>query len=173
MTIDQLRDTISHYSKDVWITFDNALNKSPTLSIEITSAAAIAAAISANSPQLVKILQSLTTPEESAAAHSAAAVMGMTNIWYSYLELAQDDELKKQPAQIRMQALANHGGVAKKHFEIYTLAASIIGKCRGCITGHIAELKNLGITSAELRDIGKIAAAVNATSKLLLLETAK
>ncbi|WP_211442593.1 carboxymuconolactone decarboxylase family protein [Collimonas humicola] len=168
MDMLQLRDAIPSYAKDVWITLDGALNKSG-LAPEVAAAAGIAAAISAGSPQLVKAFQGLTTEVEATAAKTAAAIMGMTNIWYSYLDLAEDAELKTQPPQIRMQGYATHGGVDKKHFEIYTLAASIVGKCRGCVSGHIAELKKLGITPAELRDIGKLAAAVNATSKLIKL----
>ncbi|WP_407841442.1 carboxymuconolactone decarboxylase family protein [Streptomyces sp. DSM 116496] len=66
-----------------------------------------------------------------------------------------------------MQAYATHGDVEKKHFEIYTLAASIVGGTRSNAQGHIAELKKLGITAAELRDVGELAAAVHSASKIL------
>jgi len=169
MDMLQLRDAFPSYAKDVWITLDGALNKSG-LTPEIAAGAAIAAAISAGSPELVEAFQGLTSEMEATGAKTAAAIMGMTNIWYSYLHLADDAELKTQPPQIRMQGYATHGGVEKKHFEIYALAASIVGKCQGCVIGHIAELKKLGITAAELRDIGRLAAAVNATSKILKLK---
>ncbi|MDP5007732.1 MAG: carboxymuconolactone decarboxylase family protein [Glaciimonas sp.] len=168
MDMLQLRDAVSAHSKDVWITLDGALNKSG-LTPKVAAAAGVAAAISAGSPELVEAFSSLTNTAEATAATTAAAIMGMTNIWYSYLDLADDAELKTQPPQIRMQAYITHGGVEKKHFEIYALAASIVGKCHGCVTGHIAELKKLDITPAELRDIGKLAAAVNAASKLIKL----
>lgn len=60
--------------------------------------------------------------------------MGMTNIWYSYLDLADDADLKTQQPDIRMQSYTTHGGVDKKHFETYTLSASLVGKCKGCVT---------------------------------------
>lgn len=168
MKFSELRDAFPAHAKDVWITLDSALQRSG-LKAEVAAGAAIAAAISAGSKELVEAFEDLTTEIEATAAKTAAAIMGMTNIWYSYLDLADDAELKTQPPGIRMQSYMTHGGVEKKHFEIYTLSASIVGKCKGCVTGHIAELKKLGITAAELRDIGKLAAAVNATAKILAI----
>ena len=37
-----------------------------------------------------------------------------------------------------MNAYATSGGVAKKKFEAYALAASIVGKCHFCISSHYA-----------------------------------
>lgn len=168
MQFTEIRDALPAYAKDVWITLDSALQRSG-LTPEVAAGAAIAAAISAGSKDLVEAFEGLTSETEATAAKTAAAIMGMTNIWYSYLDLAEDAELKTQQPGIRMQSYMTHGGVEKKHFEIYTLAASIVGKCKGCVTGHIAELKKLDITAAELRDIGKLAAAVNATAKILAI----
>ena len=168
MQFSEIRDALPDYAKDVWITLDGALHRSG-LTPDIAAGAAIAAAISAGSKELVEAFEGLTNASEATAAKTAAAIMGMTNIWYSYLDLAEDAELKTQPPGIRMQSYLTHGGVDKKHFEIYTLSASIVGKCKGCITGHIAELKKLGLTGGELRDIGKLAAAVNATAQILAI----
>jgi alkyl hydroperoxide reductase subunit D len=170
MQFSEIRDALPDYAKDVWITLDGAVNRSG-MAAEVAAGAAIAAAISAGSKELVEAFEGLivVNPAEATAAKTAAAIMGMTNIWYSYLDLADDAELKTQQPGIRMQSYLTHGGVDKKHFEIYTLSASIVGKCKGCVTGHIAELKKLGITAAELRDIGKLAAAVNATAKILAI----
>jgi alkyl hydroperoxide reductase subunit D len=168
MQFAEIRDALPAYAKDVWITLDGALHRSG-LSGQVAAGAAIAAAISAGSKDLVEAFEGLTSEPEASAAKTAAAIMGMTNIWYSYLDLADDADLKTQPPGIRMQSYVTHGGVEKKHFEIYALSASIVGKCKGCVTGHIAELKKLGVTSAELRDIGKLAAAVNATAQIFAI----
>ncbi|HEY4073942.1 MAG TPA: carboxymuconolactone decarboxylase family protein [Herbaspirillum sp.] len=168
MQFSEIRDALPDHAKDVWITLDGAVNRSG-MAAEVAAGAAIAAAISAGSKVLVEAFEGLSTATEATAAKTAAAIMGMTNIWYSYLDLADDAELKTQQPGIRMQSYLTHGGVEKKHFEIYALSASIVGKCKGCVTGHIAELKKLGITAAELRDIGKLAAAVNATAKILAI----
>ncbi|HWZ47108.1 MAG TPA: carboxymuconolactone decarboxylase family protein [Herbaspirillum sp.] len=169
MQFSEIRDALPAYAKDVWITLDGALHRSE-LSGDVAAGAAVAAAISAGSKELVEAFEGLMASEpEATAAKTAAAIMGMTNIWYSYLDLAEDADLKTQPPGIRMQSYVTHGGVEKKHFEIYALSASIVGKCKGCVTGHIAELKKLGVTAAELRDIGKLAAAVNAAAQIIAI----
>ncbi len=39
-----------------------------------------------------------------------------------------------------MNAYASHGGVDKRRFEMYALAASIIGKCHFCVKSHFDTL---------------------------------
>src|SRR5678809_1588938 len=101
----------------------------------------------------------------SAAALTAAALMGMNNAWYPYVEMAGDDELKAQRPELRMNAYATSGGIAKKKFEALALAASIVGKCHFCVSSHYALLKKEGLTTQQLRDIGRIAAVVNAAAQ--------
>ena len=52
------------------------------------------------------------------------------------------------------------------------LAASIVGKCHFCIGSHYALLKNEGWTTQQLRDVGRIAAVVNATAQVMAAEGA-
>ena len=59
------------------------------------------------------------------------------------------------------------GGVSKAKFEAYALAASIIGKCHFCVKSHYELLKKEGWTTQQLRDVGRIAAVVNATAQVL------
>jgi alkyl hydroperoxide reductase subunit D len=55
--------------------------------------------------------------------------MGMNNVWYPFVEMAGDPDLKTMRAELRMNAYTTHGGVDKVAFELYALAASIVGKC--------------------------------------------
>ncbi len=84
---------------------------------------------------LVKTIREagVLSPEETNGALTAAALMGMNNTWYPYVEMTGDADLKTQPAGLRMNAYASHGGVDKRRFEMYALAASIIGKCHFCV----------------------------------------
>jgi len=66
-----------------------------------------------------------------------------------------------------MNAYANSGGVEKKKFEAYALSASIVGKCHFCVQSHFALLKKEGLTMQQLRDIGRIAAVVNAAAQAI------
>jgi AhpD family alkylhydroperoxidase len=75
--------------------------------------------------------------------------------------------LKGLPAQLRMNAIASHGGTTKANFEAFSLAASIVGKCEFCVKAHYDGLKKLGYSVEQLRDIGRIAAVMNSVAKVL------
>jgi alkyl hydroperoxide reductase subunit D len=93
--------------------------------------------------------------------------MAMNNVWYPYVEMTNDEQLRGLPAQLRMNAIASHGGTTKGRFESYSLAASIVGKCHFCVNAHYDTLKAEGYTVEQLRDIGRIAAVITAVSRVL------
>jgi alkyl hydroperoxide reductase subunit D len=96
--------------------------------------------------------------------------MGMNNVWYPFVEMASDPELKTVRPELRMNAYANHGGVDRTSFELYALAASIVGKCEFCIRSHYQLLRENGFTTQQLRDVGRIAAVVNAVAQVFAVE---
>jgi lipoyl-dependent peroxiredoxin subunit D len=70
-----------------------------------------------------------------------------------------------------MGAYATHGGIDKRRFEMFALAASIVGKCDFCVSSHYALLKNeQGMSTQQLRDVGRIAAVINAAAQVLAVE---
>ena len=134
---------------------------------------ALAAAFAAKSKVLTDAIRNagVLSPEEVNGALTAAALMGMNNVWYPYIEMADDSDLAQQKAELRMNAYANNGGVDKRRFEMYALAASIIGKCHFCIKSHDDLLKNhQGMSAQQLRDVGRIAAVINAAAQVIAAE---
>jgi alkyl hydroperoxide reductase subunit D len=131
---------------------------------------ALAVAFAAKNHELVTVFRNAMTPEDANGALTAASLMGMTNIWYSYIDMGQDAELKQLPPELRMNAYANNGGVTPRKFEMWALAASIVGKCHFCVSAHVAKLKKSGMSAAELKEVGRIAATVNATALVLNAE---
>jgi alkyl hydroperoxide reductase subunit D len=101
------------------------------------------------------------------SAMTAASIMAQNNVWYPYVEMADDAALSGLPAQLRMNAIASHGGTTKANFEAFSLAASIVGKCHFCVKAHYETLKKEGFTVEQLRDIGRIAAVMNSVAKVL------
>ena len=91
----------------------------------------------------------------------------MNNVWYPYVEMADDPNLSGLPAQLRMNAISSHGGTTKARFEAYSLSASIVGKCHFCVRAHYETLKAEGYSVEQLRDIGRIAAVVTSVAKVL------
>ena len=165
--VDQLKETIPDYAKDTKLNFDTVIKRS-TLSTDEAEAVAVAAAFATGNTKFWTWLHSqISDRKEADAALTAASLMAMNNVWYPYVEMANDPSLKGLPAQLRMNAIASHGGTTKARFESYSLAASIVGKCEFCVKAHYDTLKKEGYSVEQLRDIGRIAAVIMAVSRVL------
>jgi lipoyl-dependent peroxiredoxin subunit D len=169
--LSTLKERIPDYAKDVRLNLDGVIARS---SLEPADAlgAALAAAFAAKSKTIVDAIRGSGQLSEldTNAALSAAALMGMNNVWYPYVEMANDEDLRTQRAELRMNAYATHGGVDKKRFELFALAASIVGKCHFCVASHYKLLKESGLSAQQLRDIGRIAAVITAAGNALAAE---
>ena len=165
-----LKAAIPDYAKDVRLNLDAVIGRS-SLDAADAAGAALAAAYAAGSKSFVDAIRSSASLSETDAnaALSAAALMGMNNVWYPYVEMADDEDLRTQRAELRMNAYATHGGVDKKRFELFALSASIVGKCHFCIQSHYRLLKENGLTAQQLRDVGRIAAVVAAAANALAI----
>jgi alkyl hydroperoxide reductase subunit D len=166
--VDQVKNSIPDHAKDIKLNLDAVINRSGLDEID-AHACALSAAISAGNGELAYEISMngplMGTPERE-AAKTAAALMGMNNVYYPFVEMTSDENLKGLPAGLRMQAYATHGGVSKKKFEMYALCASIVGKCHFCVKSHYDILKNEGMTVTQLQSVGKIAAVINAVGKV-------
>ena len=166
--VDQVKEALPDYAKDTRLNLDAVLSRS-TLPGDVAMGCALAAAMMTGNGKLVSFIQ--TGMHESGAEYNsaltAAAIMAQNNVWYPYVEMTGDENLKGLPAQLRMNAIVNHGGTTKLRFESFSLAASIIGKCHFCVKAHYDTLKKEGMTVEQLRDIGRIAAVINSVAKVL------
>lgn len=169
--LNSIKELIPDYAKDIRLNIDGTIARS---SLEGNDAVgvALAAAFAAKSRKIIDIIKAsgAITPEEIHAVLTASALMGMNNVWYPYVEMTEDDDLKNQPAQLRMNAYATNGGVDKRRFEMYALSASIIGKCHFCVKSHFDLLKKEGMSSQQLRDVGRIVATINAAAQVIAAE---
>jgi alkyl hydroperoxide reductase subunit D len=166
--VANIKESIPDHSKDIKLNIDAVINRSG-LDLIDAHACALAAAIAAGNGELAFEIQMngpLMGSEEREAAKTAASLMGQNNVWYPFVEMAGDEGMKGLPAGLRMNAYATHGGVSKKKFEMYSLAASIVGKCHFCVKAHYDTLKKEGMTTQELMSVGRIAAVVTAIGKI-------
>ncbi len=173
MPLQAIKDRIPDYAKDLRLNLDAVISRSSLTSVQ-AAGAALAAAFAARAPELVTALQdeSVVDATHARAALTAAALMGMNNVWYPYVEMAGDPELKTLRPELRMNAYATRGGVDRPSFELYALAASIVGRCEYCVGSHYKLLRESGFTAQQLRDVGRIAAVVNAVAQVLAAEGA-
>jgi lipoyl-dependent peroxiredoxin subunit D len=165
--VDQLKETIPDYAKDARLNIDAVIKRS-TIPAEEAEAVALAAAFATGNSKFWTWLHSVVTNRvEADAAVTAGSIMAQNNVWYPFVEMADDEQLKGLPAQLRMNAIASHGGTTRARFEAYSLAASIVGKCHFCVKAHYDTLKKEGYSVEQLRDIGRIAAVITSVSRVL------
>ncbi|MCQ9328975.1 carboxymuconolactone decarboxylase family protein [Pelistega suis] len=161
-----IKNEIPDWAKDIRLNLDGTIARS-SLSAADAVGVALAAAYAAKSTFLIEQFKSGLSEEDVNGVLTAAALMGMNNVYYPYTEMAGDDQLRTLPAKLRMNAYATHGGVDKARFEIFGLAASIVGKCHFCVKSHYDNAKAAGLTIEQLQDVGRIASVVNAAAQVL------
>ena len=166
--VDQLKQALPDYAKDTRLNIDAVIKRSTLDPVEAQCVALAAAFATGNSKLWTWIQGQIGSSQETEAAIIAASLMAMNNVWYPYVEMANDEQLKGLPAQLRMNAIATHGGTTRARFEAYSLAASIVGKCHFCVRAHYDTLRKEGYTVEQLRDIGRIAAVMTAVSRVMV-----
>ncbi len=126
--VDSIKEGLPEYAKDTKLNLDAVIKRS-ALPVEEAEGCAVAAAMATGNGKLLSyIMSSMADAKERDAALTAASLMGMNNVWYPYVEMV-GGALEGIPPQLRMNAIASHGGTTKARFEAYSLAASIVGKC--------------------------------------------
>ena len=166
--IDQVKEALPEYAKDTKLNLVAVINRS-TLSKGEAEACALAAAVATGNGKIIGLLiGNIEDQVEMNAALTAASLMAMNNVWYPFVEMSGDANLAGLPAQLRMNAIASHGGTTKARFESYSLAASIVGKCHFCVKAHYDTLRKEGYTVEQLRDIGRIAAVMTSVCRVLV-----
>lgn len=166
--VDALKEqSIPEYAKDTRLNLDAVIKRS-SIAPELAEAIALAAAFATGNSKLWTWIHSqIADRKEADAALTAASIMAQNNIWYPYVEMVNDPALTGLPAQLRMNAIASHGGTTKANFEAYSLAASIVGKCHFCVKAHYETLKTEGYSVEQLRDIGRIAAVMTSVARVV------
>ena len=117
--VDQLKDSLPEYAKDIKLNLDAVINRS-TIDAEHATYLSIAAAFATGNAKLLTFIVASATDEvEKNAALTAGSIMAQNNVWYPFIEMADDPNLKGLPAQLRMNAISAHGGTTKAKFEAY------------------------------------------------------
>jgi len=175
MFLDALRDRLPAYAKDLSLNL-SSLTGELALTDQQKWGAFVASAQAVGQADVVRAIEAAATEaglseEALTAAKAAAAIMGMNNVYYRALHLLSNPEYKTLPARLRMNVIANPG-VEKADFELWSLAVSAINGCGMCLDSHEAELKTAGVTATQVQAALRIAAVVNAVSRVLQAEAA-
>jgi alkyl hydroperoxide reductase subunit D len=131
---------------------------------------ALAVAAATRNPGLAAALrdaaleQGLDAAVEDALA--AAALMGMTNVFYRFRHLVGKEGYQALPPRLRMNRIARTAG-PKLDFELFCLAVSAVNGCEACVRAHEKVLVEGGFTEAQVVDAVRIAATVHGLAAVL------
>ena len=172
MSLDTLRNALPAYAKDLSLNL-SSLAAETVLTDQQKWGSFLASAYAVGQPDVVKAVEAASplSPEAKEAAKAAAAIMGMNNIYYRALHLMKNQEYTTLPAKLRMNVIANPG-VDKMDFELWSTAVSAINGCGMCLDSHEEELKKRGVPNTQIQAALRIAAVVNAASRVVAGEAA-
>ncbi len=166
MSLDALKNKIADFAKDVRLNLSSMASDETLTPVQKYGLFA-ACGIAARNPQVRQALiaEAAQHLDETAlnAAKSAAAIMGMNNVYYRFLHLASNEEFRTMPAKLRMNVIANPG-VGKVDFELWSLAVSAINGCGACIDLHEAELRKAGVSSQAIQTAVRFAAIIQSAA---------
>ena len=172
MTIDTIRSQIPDYAKDLRLNLGSVLTTqgAPGLGETRIWATALTSAIASRNTELTAAIEQLARErldeQTITGARSAAAIMGMNNIYYRFLHLVEDDSYATLPARLRMSVIGNPG-IDKTDFELYSLAASAVTGCGKCIVAHERVLRKADVSQEAIQSAVRIAAVIHAVASVL------
>lgn len=172
MTLETLKAAVPDYARDLRLNLDT-LATEPALTERQRAGTFIASACATRQPRLRELVMAIFGPAlsetELTAAKTAAALMGMNNIYYRFTHLVSVKDYQSMPARLRMNAIAKPGA-EKADFELWSTAVSAINGCGMCMDSHERNLRGHGIGAEAVQAAVRIAAVVNALAVVLDME---
>ena len=172
MSLQDLRNALPDYAKDMKLNLDSVLSEggAPGIDAKQIRAIALSSAIASRHAPLVAAIETFAaeqlSPEEINGSKAAAAVMAMNNIYYRATHLIHNDEYGQLRAGLRMNIMANPG-IDKMTFELCSLAVSAINGCGACLDSHERTLRQHDISAQGVQSALKIASVVHAVAVTL------
>jgi alkyl hydroperoxide reductase subunit D len=169
MTLDELRDSLPEFARDIRLNLASVLTPqgAPGLTPGQIASVALAAAISARNENLTAAIESWAAGQLDEAglngARAAATIMGMNNVYYRFLHLVDDDEYARLPARLRMNVIGNPG-IDRIDFELLSLAVSAVNGCGTCVASHERKIRDAGLGREAVQSAVRIAAVIHAAA---------
>lgn len=171
MSLQVLRESLPDTARDIKLNLGTVLSAegAPDLTETQRTLVALSVAYATKHQDLASAIEAESTALDQVhlnAAKTVAALMAMNNVYYRFLHLSNDEAIKKLPARLRMNGLANHG-IAKLDFELAALAVSAVNGCGMCIESHIHEVRKHGASDLAIQSSARIAAVLAAAAQAL------
>ena len=174
-SLDALRDALPPYAKDLGLNL-GSLAAETILTDQQKWGCFLASAYAVATPLVVHSIGAAAaeaglSEEAMTAAKTAAAIMGMNNVYYRAIHIMENHEYRHLPARLRMNVLSNPGA-PKTDFELWELAVSAIHGCGACMDAHESALKTHGVPATAIQAALRIGAVVHAVSRVMAAEAA-
>jgi len=172
MTLETLRGQIPDFAKDLRLNLESVLTEAgaPGLDARQVAMVAVASAIASRYSPLTRSVtewaQGVLDDAGLNGARAAAAIMGMTNVYYRFTHLVHEPEYQTLRAGLRMNVLAQHGS-DKLGFELASLAVSAINGCGMCMDSHEKTIRQHGAPAHAVQSAVRIASVVHAVAVVL------
>jgi alkyl hydroperoxide reductase subunit D len=170
MSIDALIDGLPDYAKDLKLNYSSLVRQNMELTPQQLWGTVVASAIATRNAEFTEAALAEAATHLSAqaleGAKSAAAVMGMNNIYYRFLHLSSNEKYAAMPAKLRMNALRTHG-VDAVDFELWSIAVSAINGCGKCVDAHEKIVREKGASEETILSVVRVASVVHAVGSVL------
>lgn len=168
--IDTVIDNLPTYAKDLKLNYSTLVRQNTELTEQQLWGTVVASAIATRSAGLsdVALAEGVRhlSPQALEAAKSAAAIMGMNNIYYSFLHLSSNEKYGTIPAKLRMNGVRTHG-VDAVDFELWSIAVSAINGCGKCVDAHEKVVREKGVSEETILSVVRVASVVYAIGAVL------
>jgi alkyl hydroperoxide reductase subunit D len=172
MTLEALLESVPDYAKDIRLNVSSVLRQTELTPQQLWGTALVSA-IAGRNPKVLAVIaheaRQHLTPAAFAAAESAAAIMGMNNVYYRYLHIVENPKYRTIPARLRMNAIRTHG-VEHVDFELWCTAVSAINNCQACVASHEKTVRDKGMSEEAILAAIRIAAVINSLAVTLQAE---
>jgi alkyl hydroperoxide reductase subunit D len=171
-TLEELREGLPEAARDLKLNLAAVLAAQGPLSNAQRWGVAVASAIAARNHRLrdAVIAEAAlhVSREVLEDAQSAAAIMGMNNVYYRFRHISEKPTYSEKPARLRMNRLVKPAA-SKVDFELFAMAVSAINDCAACVNSHEKVVIDGGLTEDHVHDAVRIAAVMNGVAIALEL----
>ncbi len=165
MSMDVLIDGLPDWAKDLRLNYSSLVRNNQDLTAEQLWGTVVSCAVATRNAKLTQAAVASAGAVVSAtvveAAKTAAAVMGMNNIFYRFQHLSTNEKYSTMPARLRMNGLRTHGA-DPVDFELWCLAVSAINGCGKCVDAHERVVREKGATEEVVMQVIRVASVIHA-----------
>lgn len=175
MSMDTLIDSLPNYAKDLKLNYSTLVRQNMELTPQqLWGTVVVSSLATRNAALTAAVLQEAAahlSPQALEAAKSAAAIMGMNNIFYRFLHLTSNEKYGTMPSRLRMNVIRTHG-IEPVDFELWSIAVSAINGCGKCVDSHEKVVRDKGASEEIVLAVLRVASVIHAIGAVLDAEAA-